>query len=126
MTLRSPLGRARGLGSAKSGIGHHWAVIVTAVGLVPLSLWFVTSLIGLVGADYTVVRGWLGQPLNTALFLLTVLMVVHHAQLGLQVVIEDYVHGEGAKMASLIAVRLGAALLAVAMTVSILKVAFGV
>ncbi|MGE5502913.1 MAG: succinate dehydrogenase, hydrophobic membrane anchor protein [Actinomycetota bacterium] len=126
MILRSPLGRARGLGSAKEGVGHAWHTIVTAVALVPLSLWFVISLIGLVHADYAAFRGWMGKPFNASLMLLTVLLVLHHAQLGLQMVIEDYVQGEGAKFSSLIAVKLGAAFLAVFMAVSILKVAVGV
>jgi succinate dehydrogenase / fumarate reductase membrane anchor subunit len=126
MILRSPLGRARGLGSAKDGTDRAWATIVTAVALIPLSLWFVISLIGLVHADYAQVRGWFAKPFNASLMLLTVLVVLYHAQLGLRMVIEDYVHGEGAKFASLIAVKLGAAFLAVFMAVSILKVAVGV
>jgi succinate dehydrogenase, hydrophobic membrane anchor protein len=126
MTLRNPLGSARGLGSAKEGVHHHWATLVTAIGLIPLSLWFVISLICLAGADYATFKGWLSKPFNASLFVLTVLLVVYHAQLGVQMVIEDYVHGEGKKFGSLVATKLFAAFLAVFMTVSILKVAVGV
>ena len=126
MTLRNPIGRARGLGSAKEGVGHHWATVVTAVGLIPLSLWFVISVIGLAGADYATFKGWLSRPFNASMFVLTVLMVIYHAQLGIQMVTEDYVHGEGAKFGTLVATKLVAAFLAVFMTVSILKVAVGV
>ncbi len=125
MSLRSPIGRARGLGSAKQGLGHHWATIVTAVGLIPLSLWFVISVKGLVGLDYAGFKAWMGQGSHAALMILTVLLVIWHAVLGLAMVIEDYVHCEAKKFAALIAIRLVGALLAVGMTVSILKVAVG-
>ncbi len=125
MTLRTPLGRARGLGAAKEGVGHHWGTVLTAIALIPLSLWFVVSVAGLAGADYATFQGWLARPFNASLFVLTVLMVVYHAQLGVQMVLEDYVHCECAKFGSLVATKLIAAFLAVFMTVSILKVAFG-
>ncbi|HLO77132.1 MAG TPA: succinate dehydrogenase, hydrophobic membrane anchor protein [Magnetospirillum sp.] len=126
MTLRNPIGRARGLGSAKEGVSHHWGTQVTAVGLIPLSLWFVISLIGLHGADYATFKGWLSAPFNASMFVLTILMVIYHAQLGVQMVVEDYVHGEGVKFGTLVATKLVAAFLAVYTTVSILKVAVGV
>ncbi|CAA7612560.1 succinate dehydrogenase, hydrophobic membrane anchor protein [Magnetospirillum sp. SS-4] len=126
MSLKSALGRARGLGSAKEGAGHFWAQRVSAVILVPLSLWFVVAVIGLAGADYATFKGWMSKPGNASLLLLTVLSVMYHAHLGLQVVIEDYVHCEARKLVSLIAMKLAAAFLAVFMTVSILKVAVGV
>jgi succinate dehydrogenase / fumarate reductase membrane anchor subunit len=125
MTLRSPLGRARGLGSAKDGYAHSWSTIVTAVGLIPLSLWFVTSLIGLKGADYATFQAWMARPFNASLMILTLLMVVYHAQLGIQMVVEDYVHAPAKKFGLLIGSKLIAAFLAVYMTVSILKVAVG-
>lgn len=125
MILRTPLGRARGLGSAKEGVGHAWATIVTAIGLIPLSLWFVVSVIGLAGADYDTFQDWMSGTLNASLMVLTVLMVVYHAQLGIQMVVEDYVHCPARKFALLIGSKLIAAFLAVFMTVSILKVAVG-
>ena len=126
MSLKSPIGRARGLGSAKEGAGHFWAQRTTAVALIPLTLWFAVSVIGLSHADYATFKGWVGKPGNASLLLLTVFTVMYHAQLGLQVVIEDYVSCEGKKIASLIGMKLAAAFLAVFMTVSILKVAVGV
>lgn len=125
MTLRSPIGRARGLGSAKDGSSHGWHTIITAVGLLPLSLWFVISLIGLAGVDYATFQAWIGRPFNATLMILTILMVLFHAQLGLQMVVEDYVHSPVKKYAALIGSKLISAFLAVYMTVSVLKVAVG-
>ncbi|MDO8605795.1 MAG: succinate dehydrogenase, hydrophobic membrane anchor protein [Phaeospirillum sp.] len=126
MSLKSAVGRARGLGSAKEGAGHWWSQRVSAIALVPLSLWFAVSVIGLSHADYATFKGWMSKPGNTSLLLLTVLTVMHHAHLGLQVVIEDYVSCEAKKFAMLIGMKLATAFLAVFMTVSILKVAVGV
>ena len=125
MSLQSPLGRARGLGSAKEGAGHWIAQRVTAIFLIPLALWFAVSVIGLAHADYATMKAWMGKPGNASLLLLTVLTVMYHAVLGLQVVIEDYVHCECKKLAALVASKLVCAFLAVFMTVSILKVAIG-
>ena len=124
--MQTPLRKVRGLGSAKEGVGHHWGTLVTAIGLIPLSLWFVISVIGLAGADYATFKGWLSGPFNASMFVLTILLVIHHAQLGIQMVVEDYVHGEGVKFGTLVATKLVAAFLAVFMTVSVLKVAVGV
>ncbi len=126
MSLRSPLGRVRGLGSANEGVGHFVAQRLTGLLLIPLGFWFACSVIGLTHADFAQVKGWMGRPGNAALLLLTMLATVHHGQLGVQVVIEDYVHCECKKVASLIATKLIAAFLAVFMTVSVLKVAVGV
>jgi len=125
MTLRSPIGRARGLGSAKSGMGHHWSTIVTAVGLVPLSLWFVASIAGLAGADHAAFTAWIAKGPNSALLILTVALTCYHASLGLAMVIEDYVSCKAKKFAALLATKLIAALLAISTSVSILKVAIG-
>ena len=105
MEMRSTLGRVRGLGSSGEGVGHWWAQRVTAIALVPLCLWFVVSVIGLMGADHAAFLAWIGQFGNALLVVLLVLVMFHHAQLGLQVVIEDYVHGEAAKVATLMLVR---------------------
>lgn len=124
MSLRSPLGRARGLGSAREGVAHYWQQRLTAVALVPLVVWFVISLIGLAGADYAHFRAWIGRPGNTALLLVLVACAFHHAQLGVQVVIEDYVHRAGCKFASIIALKLFAALLAVFSVAAVFRAAF--
>jgi succinate dehydrogenase / fumarate reductase membrane anchor subunit len=125
MSLRSPLGRVRGLGSAKTGTDHFWAQRVTAVALVPLTLWFVYALLSLAGADYATVSAWLRSPVNAVLMLALIVATFHHMQLGLQVVIEDYIHGEGIKIACLMIMKGGSLLLAVAAAFAVLKVAFG-
>ncbi|MBF0333145.1 MAG: succinate dehydrogenase, hydrophobic membrane anchor protein [Alphaproteobacteria bacterium] len=125
MSMRSSLGRVRGLGSAKEGAGHWWVQRLTAIALVPLSLWFVISVIGLIGVDHAALRAWMGVPGNTALMALFLGTLFHHAQLGAQVVIEDYVHGEAAKTAGIIIVKLLAWALGVFSIVAVLKVAFG-
>ncbi|MBI4967668.1 MAG: succinate dehydrogenase, hydrophobic membrane anchor protein [Rhodospirillales bacterium] len=125
-SLRSPLGHARGLGSAKEGVAHWWAQRLTAVALVPLCLWFVISVIRLAGADLPVLQGWLASPGNAALMVLLILAVFHHAQLGLQVVIEDYVHCEAKKIVGIVAVKFLAAVLAVFLVLSVIKIGFGV
>jgi succinate dehydrogenase / fumarate reductase membrane anchor subunit len=97
MSLRSPLGRVLGHGSAGDGVGHWWMQRVTAVALLPLTLWFVWSLLGLQLQSYDEVRGWLGQPWVAVLTILLVITLAWHSKLGVQVVIEDYVHARGAK-----------------------------
>ena len=125
MHLRSPLGRVRGLGSAKAGTGHFWVQRLTAIALVPLCLWFAVAVIGMSGADYAAAKAWLGHPVNATLMLAAVLTGMWHAVLGVQVVIEDYVHAPAAKWTALIGTRLLGGFLAVYMTVSVLKVAVG-
>lgn len=125
MSFRTPLGRARGLGSAKDGTAHWWAQRITAVALVPLSLWFVVSVLGLVGADYATAKAWIGAPLNAVLLVVLIAAVFHHAQLGLQVVVEDYIHSEGLKIAGILVVKFAAVLLALAGIFAVLRISFG-
>jgi succinate dehydrogenase / fumarate reductase membrane anchor subunit len=103
--LRSPLGRARGLGSARAGSKHWWAQRLTAVALVPLTLWFIWSIMHLTGASQADVADWLASPVRLALLLALIAATFHHLQLGMQVVIEDYVTQEGVKIAAVLAVR---------------------
>ncbi len=124
MTLRSPLGRVRGLGSAKQGVTHFWWQRLTAVALVPISLWFVVSVITLAGADYAHFRAWLSWPGNTTLLILLLFATFRHAQVGVQVVIEDYVHDEGLKLFGLIAVKFAALFFGVFAVVAVLRVVF--
>ena len=123
--MRSPLGRAAGLGSAKEGVEHWWLQRVTAVALVPLALWFVAVVIGLAGADLDTVQDWVGRPLAGTLLVLLLIATFYHMSLGLQVVIEDYVHGELARLGLVIVVRLGCIALAVAGIVAVLSMALG-
>jgi succinate dehydrogenase / fumarate reductase, membrane anchor subunit len=123
--MRSPLGRAVGLGSAKDGVEHWWLQRVTAVALVPLGLWFVIAIIRLVGADVDNVRDWVGNPLPAILLVLLLIATFYHAALGLQVVIEDYVHAELTKLCLLIVVRLACFALAVAGIFAVVSMAVG-
>jgi succinate dehydrogenase / fumarate reductase membrane anchor subunit len=123
--MRSALGRVRHLGSAKEGVQHWWAQRLTAVALVPLLLWFVASIAWLAGADRAAFVGWVAQPLNAILMVVLLAAGFHHMQLGLQVVIEDYVHGEGAKLASIVFVKFAALLFALVGIFAVLKIAFG-
>ena len=93
MSLRSPLGAVLGLGSAKAGAKHWWAQRVTAIGLALLGVWFIASLLCLGSFEYHAVVGWIGGPCNATLLALFVATLAYHSQLGMQVVIEDYVHG---------------------------------
>jgi succinate dehydrogenase / fumarate reductase membrane anchor subunit len=97
MSLRSPLSRVQGRGSAGEGVHHWWMQRVTAVALVPLTAWFVISLLKAPLQSYDAMRGWLGQPWVAVLTTLLVFTLSFHSKLGMQVIIEDYVHGKGAK-----------------------------
>ncbi|HSS83601.1 MAG TPA: succinate dehydrogenase, hydrophobic membrane anchor protein [Reyranella sp.] len=123
--LRTPLARARGLGSAREGVHHWWAQRLTAIALIPLVVWFAISLVMMSGADYGAVRAWIGSPVVMVLLILTIAIGLHHGQLGLQVVIEDYVHGDGSKLALIVAVRFIAVLFGLAAVVAILRIGFG-
>src|SRR5246500_2845720 len=123
--MRSPLGRAVGLGSAKEGVEHWWLQRITAVALVPLGLWFVIAIIRLVGADVESVRDWVGSPLPAILLVLLLIATFYHAALGLQVVVEDYVHTELAKLGLVVAVRLLSFGFAVAGIFSVLSISLG-
>lgn len=125
MSLRSPLGRVLGLGTAKDGVGHWWVQRLTSVALVPLTLWFLFSLIGLGSLEYIAVRGWLMAPFHALGVVLLVLVLAYHSKLGVQVVVEDYVHHHGAKLVTLIANNFAHVLAAAVAVFAVLKVAFG-
>ena len=122
MSLRSDLSKVKGLGTAKEGV-HHWrAQRLTAIALLPLGLWFVLSLLCLVNSPYAEVVAWISQPYATVLLLALSIALFWHLQLGLQVVIEDYVHAAWLQIALQVGLR-GAALLgALLAIVSILKI----
>lgn len=122
--MRTPIGKVRGLGSAKEGVNHWIAQRLTALALIPLALWFAFSIACLVGADYATFKAWLSQPLNTGLMVLFLGAMFWHSMLGLQVVIEDYVEPEGAKIIALVLSKLFHVALAVITLLAVLRVAF--
>jgi succinate dehydrogenase / fumarate reductase membrane anchor subunit len=121
--LRTPLSRARGHGAAKEGLGHWLAQRVTAVALVPLSVWFIVSVIRLAGSHYEQFQAWLAVPGNTALMLLLLFCTFHHAQLGMQVVYEDYINSRGARIAAIYLTKMASVLLGVFAGVAVLRAA---
>ena len=123
MSLRNPLARAKGLGSAKDGTTHWWHQRLTAIALMLLTPWFVILMVGLVGDDLGTVRATLSQPLTAILLTAFVLSLFWHARLGLQVVIEDYVHG-GAELVLQVAVKFVYALAAIASLLAIGRIFF--
>ncbi|MBM3558717.1 MAG: succinate dehydrogenase, hydrophobic membrane anchor protein [Alphaproteobacteria bacterium] len=125
MSIRTPLARARGLGSAKSGTRHWWLQRVTALALIPLAVWFIVGVVVLGAADHAAAVAWIGHPVSAVLLILAIGFGFWHGQLGLQVVIEDYVHGEGCRIALMLAMKGAALLLAVAGILSVLRVALG-
>lgn len=125
MRMETPLGRVRGLGSAKSGTHGWWLERLTSVSTFLLFVWFLVSLLRLPGLDHKTVVDWLGSPVNAVAMLLLIVSTFWHIKLGMQVVIEDYVHQEGNKIFLLLILNfftIGAAALAI---FSILKIAFG-
>ena len=119
--MRSQLGRARGLGASKSGAKHWWLQRVTGIALIPLSLWFVYAALRLVGASHEELLAWIGGPIPVVLLIALVLANFYHLALGLQVVIEDYVPGDTARMATLLVIKGVIVLLTLACLISILK-----
>jgi succinate dehydrogenase / fumarate reductase membrane anchor subunit len=124
-SLRTPLKNALGLGSARQGAHHFIIQRVTAVALVLLGGWFVWTVLSLLHLDYAGARAFVAQPCNAVLLLAFVVTVFWHAQLGLQVVIEDYVHARGSQLALQLAVKFLCFLGAAASVLAILKIALG-
>jgi succinate dehydrogenase / fumarate reductase, membrane anchor subunit len=124
-TLRSPLGRVRGLGSAKSGVHHWWMQRVTSIALLPLSIWLVFALAGMAGAGYAEAVAWIGRPLNAVLLLAFLAAAFHHTAAGVQVIVEDYANSEWAKMATILAMKGLCVLLWLAASLAVLRVAVG-
>jgi succinate dehydrogenase / fumarate reductase membrane anchor subunit len=125
MSLVTPLNRVLGLGTAKGAAEHWWMQRLTAVALAPLGLWFACSLAGLPDFSYVTVVSWVQQPLTSILLILLVAAIGYHSYLGVQVVIEDYVHAKAAKFAALIASAFAHIGLAIAAVFAVLKIAFG-
>jgi len=124
-SLRTPLAKARGLGSAKDGTHHFWLQRLTAVALIPLTVWFALSIASLATAGQAEVLAWMKSPLSATLMLSFIMAGFWHMKLGLQVVIEDYVHTESTKITCLILNNLIAIFLALAAILSALKMLLG-
>jgi succinate dehydrogenase / fumarate reductase, membrane anchor subunit len=125
LNLSTPLSRVLGLGSAKGGVEHWWAQRLSAVALVPLGLWLAVAFATATDFSYAAVVAWVRQPITSILLILTALTVSYHSYLGVQVVVEDYVHGKGPKLAMLTLSTFMHVALGIAGLFSILKVAFG-
>jgi succinate dehydrogenase / fumarate reductase membrane anchor subunit len=125
MSLMSPLNRVLGLGAAKGAAEHWWVQRLTAVALLPLGLWLALSLLALPAFDYASVVEWVRRPLTSILLVLFIGAAGYHSSLGVQVVIEDYVHGTGAKAAARMLSTLAHVGLSVAAVFAVLKIAFG-
>ena len=124
MSLRSPLGRVLGLGSA-SGVHHWWVQRTSSIALVPLSAWFVVSMLTRPNLTHAVVYRWLDRPLNAVLMLLFVATVVYHSWLGVVVVLEDYVHDKGTKITALLVTQFLHLLIGAAALLAVVKVTLG-
>ncbi len=125
MELRSNLGRVRGLGASHEGTHHFWLQRITGIALIPLVLWFVFCATPLLGADLLTFKAWVASHYNPLLLILLILTGFYHGMLGLQVVIEDYVHGEATKLTSLILMKLAIVLIGGCAIFAVLRLTFG-
>ena len=126
MTLRTPLGRVRGLGSAKSGTEHFWRQRLTAIANVPLAIAFVVIVMSLMGRNHAAAKEILGSPPVAIVTLLFVLSGTYHMRIGMQIIIEDYVHDDGLRIAALVANTFFAFAVGLVSSYAILKLSFGV
>jgi succinate dehydrogenase / fumarate reductase membrane anchor subunit len=122
--MKTPLARARGRGASHSGLPHWVIERITAIALIPLTLWFIYATLHLVRADYPTVAHWVAHPVNTVLLLALIAMTFHHMQLGLQVIMEDYIEDTRVRTVSLLANRGAALVLGLLCAVSVLRLAF--
>ena len=126
MNLRNPLANAHNHGAAGDGVGHWWAQRFSAILLALLTVWLVYALASLVGADHAAATAWLGTPFNAAMAILFVVTSIYHGKLGLQVIIEDYIHQRSVEVSLQIFIKLASIVGGLLAVIAILKVAFGV
>jgi succinate dehydrogenase / fumarate reductase membrane anchor subunit len=126
MSLRNPLAKAHNHGSAGEGVGHWWAQRFTAILLVFLVVWLIYALASLIGADHAAATAWIGRPFNAAMAILFVVTSIHHGQLGLQVVIEDYIHTRATEVTLMVLIKIASIVGGLLAVIAILKMAFGV
>ena len=120
--FRTPLGRARGLGTAHSGAASWWAHTLGSIALVPLTLWFVISMVGLVGASRDDVALWLGRPLPLALMLILIVITFQHMRHGIETVLEDYIQNSPLKMVAVMVIRAVTAVVGLLCVISVLRI----
>ena len=125
MRMETPIGRVRGLGSARSGAHHWWLERLTSVSTLLLFVWFVVALLRMPSLDHAAVTEWLAEPLVAVPMLLLIVSTFWHLKLGLQVVIEDYVHEEGMKFFSITVLNFFTIAVGALALFSVLKIAFG-
>jgi len=123
--MRTDLSKVRGLGSAKGGTSHWWMQRVTAIALVPLTVWIIVSLAALTGADHATMVAWIANPFVTVLLSLFIFAGFYHLKLGGQVIIEDYIHQDGTKIISLLLLKFATFVIGLASFVALLKISFG-
>lgn len=122
-SLRSPLGRVRGSGSAKAGVHHWWMQRVSSIALLPLTIWFIVSLATSAGMSHAEAMAWIGRPFNAVLLLALIGLTFQHTASGLQVIIEDYTNNEFLKIGLILAVKAVCVLLALAAALAVLRIA---
>ncbi|VAX03151.1 Succinate dehydrogenase hydrophobic membrane anchor protein [hydrothermal vent metagenome] len=123
MSFNTPISKVRGLGSARNGTHHWWMQKIAAVALIPLTIWFVASIVQMTNADYFTVRTWLSSPIPAILMLIYIVIAIYHLRLGLQAIVEDYIHSEGMKVGLQFSILFGCTIIAVASIFSVLKIA---
>ncbi len=123
MKFRTPISQAKGLGSAKEGAHHWWMQRLTALALVPLSVWFAYSVASMAGAGFEEMREWISNPWVAAFMVLFFIVSYYHGAIGVQVVLEDYISSEGTRMVMIIAIKFALALLGAASVIAVLRIA---
>ena len=125
MSMETPLGRVRGLGSAKSGLDHWWHQRLTALALIPLTVWFAVSLIVIASGTYQQATDWIKDPIVAGLMILMLAAGYYHLKLGMQVIIEDYIHSEWLKITSLVVMTFWCIALALASIMAVVWIWLG-